>query len=72
VLLTQIPVLDWFALGLTFSLVATLILGSVARTVPWQTHKVILSRHKEDEFQNLVNVVDAAVCAHDGKSLRIL
>jgi len=72
VLLIQIPVLDWFALGLTFSLVATLILGSVARTVPWQTHKSILSRQKEDEFQHLVNVVDAAVCAHDGKSLRIL
>jgi len=71
-LLTQLPVLDWFALGLTFSLMATLILGSVARTVPWQAHKSLLSRQKEDEFQHLVNVVDAAVYAQDGKSLKIL
>jgi hypothetical protein len=72
VLLTQIPVLDWFALGLTFSLMATLILGSVARTVTWQTHKSMLSHQEEDEFQYFVNLVDAAVYAHDGKSLRIL
>jgi hypothetical protein len=71
-LLTQMPVLDWFALGFTFSLMATLILSSVARTVPWQTHKTMLSLRKEDEFQHLANVVDAAVYAHDGKSLKIL
>lgn len=71
-LLTQLPVLDWFALSLIFLLAATAILGSVARTVPRQTGKSISIQQKEDEFQHLADVVNAAVYGHDKESLRIL
>jgi len=71
-LLAQLPVLDWLALGLFFLLVAAAILGSVARAVPKQTGKSISLQQKEDEFQHLADLVNAALYEHDKGSLRIL
>jgi len=71
-LLTQFPVLDWFALSLIFILVAAVILGSVSRTVPRQRGKPLSLQHKEDEFQHLADVINAAVYGRDKTSLRIL
>jgi len=72
VLLSQIEVLDWFALGLIFFLIAAIIVGSVARTVPTQRGKSITLQQKDDEFQQLADIVDAAVYGHDRNSMRIL
>lgn len=72
VLLTQLSILDWFALGLVFFFVAATILDSVARTVPTQTRKSQPFQQKKDEFQHLVDIVNAAVYEHDKKSLRML
>ena len=71
-LLTLLPVLDWFALSLLFLLAAAAILASVARTVPRQTGKSISLQQREDEFQHLADVVNAAVYGHEKESLRIL
>ena len=70
--LTYLPVLDWFALSLIFILAAAAILGSVTRTVPRQTSKSLSLQHKEDEFQHLADVINAAVYGQDKTSLRIL
>ena len=71
-LLTQLPVLDWFALSLIFLLAAAAILGSVTSTVPRQTGRSISFQQGEDEFQHLADVVNAALYGHDKGSLRIL
>lgn len=71
-LLTQLPDLDWLALSLIFLLGAAAILGSVTHTVPRQTGRSISLQQREDEFQHLADVVNAAVYGHDKGSLRIL
>ncbi len=71
-LLKQIPVLDWFALGLVFSLAAALILESVATSVPRETLRATAIRNKEEELQYLADAIDAAIYQRDKKSLRIL
>jgi hypothetical protein len=71
-LLTQLPVFDWFALSLIFLLAAAAILGSVARTIPKQTGKSMSLRQKEDELRHLADIVDSAMYGHDKQSLRIL
>ena len=72
VLLAQIPLLDWLALGLAFFLAAALILGSVSRTIPKQARKAISIGQKEDQFRHLADVVDAAVYGRNKMALRIL
>ncbi len=72
VLLQQIPTLDWFALGLAFSLVAAIIVGSMARSIPWQRQKVMPIPQPRNELQRLADRIDASVYAGDINSSRIL
>jgi membrane protein implicated in regulation of membrane protease activity len=71
-LLTQLPDLDWLVLSLVFLLAAVAILGSVTSVVPRQTGRSISLQQRENEFQRLANVVNAAVYGHDKGSLRVL
>jgi Na+(H+)/acetate symporter ActP len=72
VVLAQMQILVWFALAVTFLFVAAIILASVARNVSTQKAVARLRHQKEDPFQELAENVDAAVYAHDRKSLRIV
>ncbi len=72
VFLIQIPTLDWFALGLTFSLVAAIIVGSMARSIPWQRQKAIPIPQPRNELQHLADMIHASVYAGDVYSSRIL
>ncbi len=71
-LLTKIPVLDWFALGLVFCLAGALILDSVAHLVPKETLRATEIRDKEEELQYLADAIDAAIYQRDKRSLKIL
>ncbi len=71
-LLIQIPVLDWFALGLAFFFIAASILASIARQVPWQRRKVISIPDTGNELEYLAHVIDSAVYRGDPNSSRIL
>lgn len=71
-LLTQIPALAWLALGLIFLLAAALILNSVAHTVPDLRLGSTTGRVPQDEFQHLVDIVDAGIFRHDEAALRIV
>jgi hypothetical protein len=70
--LFQMQVLTWFGLGLIFLFVATIIVASVARTVPTQKTRSRPLRQREDSFRELADIVNAAVYVHEGKSLRLL
>lgn len=72
VLLIQIPVLDWFALGVVFCLAAALIVVSIARSVPWERRRAISISQTRSELQHLADIVDAAVYGGDRTSSRIL
>lgn len=72
ILLIQIPILDWFALGVAFMLVAVLILNSVVRLVPREVRKHRQNQQVEDEFHYLTHVVDRTIRDHDEMSARIL
>ncbi len=71
-LLIQIPLLDWFALGLAFFFIAALILVSIAREVPWQTRRAIMLPETRNELEYLTDVIDAAVYRGDANASRIL
>lgn len=70
--LTQIPALAWLALGLIFFLAATSILSLVAHTVPDLKLRSTTGRVSRDEFQHLVDIVDAGIFRHDKGALRIV
>ncbi len=72
VLLIQIPVLDWFALGVVFFFAAALIVGSIARSIPWERRRAISISQTRSELQQLADIVDAAVYRGDTNSSRIL
>ena len=72
VLLIQIPILDWLALGIVFFFAAALIVASIARSVPWEKRRAISIPQRRDELQRLADIVDAAVYEGDGNSSRIL
>ncbi len=72
VLLIQIPTLDWFALGLAFSLVAAIIVGSMARLIPWQRQNAAPLLQPRNELQHLGDMIHASVYAGDVNSSRIL
>jgi len=72
VFLTQLPVLDWLALGVVFFFIAAMILDSTARMVP-KEKRLSSSKHKEhDELQWLEDVVDRTVNKHQPEALEIL
>jgi len=71
-LLIQIPVLDWFALGLAFFLAAALIISSIARTIPWQRRTAVRIPQTRNELQHLADIIDAAVYGGDSNSSKIL
>ena len=71
-LLIEIPIFDWFALGLAFFFIAAFIIGSIAREVPWQTRRAISVHETKNELEHLAAVIDAAVHRGDTNSYRIL
>ena len=72
VLLIQITVLDWFALGVAFMLIAAIILDSMIRLVPREKSRPTSNQQIEDKFQYLTHIVDRAITDHDEMSARIL
>ncbi len=72
VLLTQVPVLDWLVLGVTFFFVAAAIIDSVARLVPRENHRLASNHVEEDELQHLAEVIDRAANRRENEALGIL
>jgi hypothetical protein len=71
-LLFQIPILEWLGLGLSFALVAAILIGVVAQGVPKQTPKSVPGQQNEDDFEHLTNTVEAGIWGGHKGAKRIL
>lgn len=74
VFLTQLPVLDWLALGITFFFIAVAILDSLARLVPKEKRGQIqvLRKEEDEELEQLANLVARAINRRENEAQKLL
>lgn len=72
VFLIQIPLLDWFALGIVFLFASLSILVSIVHTAPSHVRKQISTYESGNDLEYLTAVVEGALYGGDPSASRIL